>query len=154
MRITDKEAETLFGLVKNSEGIWVKKENLKQNDSTTNDPLATNSKPRDTRKSTKSKRGAGNKSARKATNKRTSKKKSDKDTREFRVFVTAYNVRDMDPDNVLPKWYIDKIVEAGIVPDDKSHYIKGIEKRVIIVDSEEEERVLIEVFEKVDYGKD
>lgn len=71
-----------------------------------------------------------------------SKKGSRKD--RFVLAVTSYRTRDMDPDNLVPKWYIDELVKAEIIPDDSSKYIEGIFKSV--VPGAEEEYTTIKVY--------
>lgn len=61
--------------------------------------------------------------------------------------VVAYCARISDPDNLCPKWYIDEIVKAGLLPDDSSVYVAGILKEVVKVKKKSEERTLIEMYE-------
>jgi hypothetical protein len=49
---------------------------------------------------------------------------------QFTLIIDSYRKRHMDPDNLCPKWYIDEIVEAGIMPDDLSRYVVEVRKRV------------------------
>lgn len=70
----------------------------------------------------------------------TDSEKSDK----FRIVVTSYRKRHADPDNICPKWYIDEIVRAGIMPDDISKYVLSVEKRVRV--TKQEPKTVIEIF--------
>ena len=49
----------------------------------------------------------------------------------------------MDPDNLCPKWYIDELTKAGIIPDDSSKYIQEFRKKV--VKTKDEEYTLIRI---------
>lgn len=62
---------------------------------------------------------------------------------QFTIIVDSYRRRHMDPDNLCPKWYIDEIVKAGIIPDDSSRYIREVKKRVHKVKDEEYTKVTI-----------
>lgn len=63
----------------------------------------------------------------------------------YTILITSYRKRDMDPDNLYPKNYIDQLVEAKIIPDDSSKHISEIIKRVRKVKSEKDERTVIEI---------
>jgi hypothetical protein len=63
---------------------------------------------------------------------------------KFRIVVTSYRKRHADPDNLCPKWYIDEIVSAKIIPDDLSKYITSVEKRVRV--TKNEPKTVIEIF--------
>lgn len=67
----------------------------------------------------------------------------------FRIVVTSFRRRHMDPDNLCPKHAIDVLVKRGIIPDDSSVYISAIEKKVIKIKNHEEEYTEIEVFEEI-----
>lgn len=67
--------------------------------------------------------------------------------RIYKINVISYRVRLCDPDNLVPKYYIDEMVRAGIIPDDSSKYIQSIEKKVIKVKKTEEEKTVIEVWQ-------
>lgn len=76
-------------------------------------------------------------------------KKTDENHPRFKIVVTSYRKRDLDPDNLCPKWHIDAIIRSGVVPmvpDDKAKYIKSFEKRVI-VDPKATEKTVFEIFE-------
>lgn len=67
-----------------------------------------------------------------------------------RIVVTAYYRRHVDPDNICPKYFIDKLKGFGIIPDDSSKYVESFEKRVVVVENWEPEVTDIEVFELED----
>lgn len=69
-----------------------------------------------------------------------------RDGERYEIFVTAFCYRDTDPDNIIPKWFIDELVRQGVIPDDSSKYVRNIFKEVEVIGSEEKERTLIEVF--------
>ena len=56
---------------------------------------------------------------------------------QFTIEVTSYRRRNMDPDNLCPKWYIDECTRAGLIPDDSSKYVKEFKKKVIQTKGEE-----------------
>lgn len=60
--------------------------------------------------------------------------------------MIAYCLRHTDPDNLLPKYYIDEIVKAGYIPDDSSKYIDSIEKRVVKIEKGEQTRTVIKIW--------
>jgi len=62
---------------------------------------------------------------------------------QFTIIIDSYRKRDMDPDNLCPKWYIDEIVGAGIIPDDLSVYVREVRKRVHKVKDEEYTKITI-----------
>lgn len=67
-------------------------------------------------------------------------KRDEKDSKrrdQFSIVVTSFRKRHMDPDNLCPKWYIDELVRAKIIPDDSSRYIKEIKKQVVKTKGEE-----------------
>lgn len=64
---------------------------------------------------------------------------------KFKIYVTSYTRFHTDPDNIFPKYFIDELVRAGILPDDSSRYISSIEKEVIIVKEKNEERTKLVV---------
>jgi len=67
--------------------------------------------------------------------------------RSYRIVVTAKFRRHVDPDNCNPKWFVDRLREFGIIPDDSSKYVKEFVKRVVKVESWEPEVTEIEVYE-------
>lgn len=87
----------------------------------------------------KSKSSVGTRAQGKAQTKGARKKES---KAKYRIVVIAKRSRGIDPDNVLPKWYIDQLMEAGYLPDDSSKYVSGIEKRVEKVSRSKEETVI------------
>jgi hypothetical protein len=70
----------------------------------------------------------------------------------YRIVVTAYRVRDFDPDNIFVKAEIDQIVATKILPDDSSKFVESITKRVVKVTTEAEERTTIEIWKRDDCG--
>lgn len=62
---------------------------------------------------------------------------------DYRIFVVAYRRRHVDPDNLCPKWYIDELVKANILPDDSSKYIESITKKVVVSRGQEETRIFV-----------
>ena len=76
-------------------------------------------------------------------------KRSSKGGDQFTIIVDSYRKRYMDPDNLCPKWYIDEIVKAGIIPDDSSRYVKEVKKRVHVVKDEEFTRITIVKHDKI-----
>ncbi len=67
----------------------------------------------------------------------------------YRIVVIARRNRDIDPDNMFPKWVIDELVKAKYLPDDSSSYVESIEKRVEIVNGEEE-KTIVEIWKEID----
>lgn len=65
----------------------------------------------------------------------------------YRIEVTAYYRRHVDPDNCSPKVFIDQLTELGVIPDDSSQYIREFVKRVVKIESWEPEVTKIEVYE-------
>jgi hypothetical protein len=74
---------------------------------------------------------------------KTRKIKSEKGYK-FDVRIVSYRKRHLDPDNLCPKWYIDEIVRAGLIPDDSSRYIRFVIKQVVV--GKGEERTVIKIF--------
>lgn len=76
-------------------------------------------------------------------------KKNDEDRsgKSYRIIVTARCRRYVDPDNLNPKWFIDRLKEFRIIPDDGSKYVTEFVKRVVKIKSYEKETTLIEVYE-------
>jgi hypothetical protein len=66
---------------------------------------------------------------------------------KFRIVVTSYRNRHCDPDNLCPKYYIDEIERAGLIPDDSSEYITEVVKRVRVIKGEP--KTVIEVIREV-----
>lgn len=64
-------------------------------------------------------------------------------SRRFTIGVVAFRKREMDPDNLVPKWYIDALVDAGVIPDDSSRYINGVWKSVQRTRGEEYTKIII-----------
>ncbi len=60
----------------------------------------------------------------------------------YRIVVVARRCRAIDPDNVIAKWAIDELVDAGVLPDDSSRWVVAVEKRVEVVRAGEEETVI------------
>lgn len=54
------------------------------------------------------------------------------DAKTFRIEVVSYRRQHTDPDNLVPKTWIDCIVQRGVIPDDSSKYISSIVKRVVV----------------------
>lgn len=67
---------------------------------------------------------------------------------KYKIIVIARKIRGVDPDNLCPKYFIDEIVKAGIIPDDSSKYVESIEKRVEKVKTKEEEKTIIEIYKE------
>lgn len=70
-----------------------------------------------------------------------------KGTNSFTLEVISYSHRHRDPDNLCPKWYIDEMVRAGILPDDSSRFIRAITKSVVKITKEENEKTIIRVYQ-------
>lgn len=64
----------------------------------------------------------------------------------YRIVVIERRRRQIDPDNLFPKWVIDELVRARYLPDDSSRYVCSIEKRVEVVRAPEEESTTIELW--------
>ena len=67
----------------------------------------------------------------------------------YRIVVIARRTRDIDPDNMFPKWIIDELVRAKYLPDDSSRFVETIEKRVEIVKGEEE-KTIVEIWREIE----
>lgn len=65
----------------------------------------------------------------------------------YRIVVTAHCRRHTDPDNLCPKYFIDRLKEFGIIPDDSSEFVGEFVKRVKKVEDWEPEITEIEVWE-------
>jgi Holliday junction resolvase RusA-like endonuclease len=67
-----------------------------------------------------------------------------KDPVGYSVRVTSYRSRLCDPDNLLPKYFIDALRYAGVLPDDRPEDIKeySISQKKV---SKTEEKTLIEI---------
>lgn len=72
-------------------------------------------------------------------------RRSDEGNR-IRIVITARCRRHTDPDNIAPKWFIDRLREFGIIPDDSSEFVAEVVKRVVKVESWEPETTTIEVW--------
>lgn len=72
------------------------------------------------------------------------------DQARYRIVVTAYCRRDTDPDNLCPKWFVDRLKEFGVMPDDSSVYVSEFVKRVVKIENWQPEQTMIEVFEDGD----
>lgn len=129
VRWTEEEARE-NGFFRNSRGEWEQKSSL----------------PRNTRKVSGTKRSVCKEPLGKEKAKRSRKSQSQSSPHEPKFFikVVSYRKRDMDPDNLCPKYYIDEIRKAGYIPDDSSKYIMGIHKSVVLA---EEEKTVIEIFQ-------
>lgn len=66
--------------------------------------------------------------------------------RLVRIEVVSIRRQHCDPDNLVPKWWLDCIVEKGVIPDDSSKYISSIVKRVV-VSKDIPEMTLIRIWE-------
>jgi hypothetical protein len=64
--------------------------------------------------------------------------------RRFHVRVTSYRKRLLDPDNLCPKYFIDCLRYAGIIPDDSARFM-DFTVRQQKVKGDDEERTEIEV---------
>lgn len=69
----------------------------------------------------------------------------DSDSR-YRIVVTATYRRFADPDNLCPKWFIDRLAEYGIIQNDSSEFIYEIIKRIKKVKPWGTETTTIEVY--------
>lgn len=65
-------------------------------------------------------------------------------TDRFRVCVTGFRVRLLDPDNVCPKYFIDCLRYAGLIPNDRASDIT-LEVRQEKVKLKSDERTEIEL---------
>lgn len=65
----------------------------------------------------------------------------------YKIVVTAHCRRHTDPDNLCPKYFIDRLREFRLIPDDSSEFIAEFIKRVKKVEAWEPEVTEIEVFE-------
>lgn len=65
----------------------------------------------------------------------------------YRIVVTAFCRKHTDPDNLCPKWFVDRLKEYGIIPDDSSEYVAEFVKRVRKIESWQPEITMIEVYE-------
>lgn len=137
MRITEEEAIQL-GFVKDKDGQWHK--GKPQNQSL--EKSVPSISPREMPKS---------KSNIRKHNERKVKDKEELQTTnvegvKFKIVVSSYRHRDIDPDNLCPKHYIDILVRRKVLPDDSSKYIESVEKKVFVIPRTDSERTEIEIF--------
>ena len=64
----------------------------------------------------------------------------------FRVRYEVYRKRLLDYSNICYKWYEDKLVEHGILPDDTAKYVDAAELVQYKCKKGEKERVVIKVY--------
>ena len=67
----------------------------------------------------------------------------------FVIEVISRRCRHCDPDNLCPKWYIDELVRAKVIPDDSSKYIIRFVKKVRLVKTKEEEQTIIRIYKVI-----
>lgn len=134
MRITEERARQL-GLVCDQLGNWHDGNKRIQANLQTGNP----------RPLPKPESNIRNESKKKNDNKKETKRAS---RETYKIIVIARKIRGVDPDNLAPKYFIDEIVRAGIIPDDSSKYIESIEKRVEKVKTKEEEKTIIEIYKE------
>jgi hypothetical protein len=72
-------------------------------------------------------------------------KRKEKSKASYRIIVISKRKRDLDPDNIFPKWIIDQLVKFGLLPDDSSKYVLSIEKRV---ERSTKEETIVEVWQE------
>ena len=65
---------------------------------------------------------------------------------KFRIEVTSHTRFKCDNDNMCPKWFIDELVKAGVLPGDSCDYVAAYETRVVRVKRKEDEKTVIEVW--------
>ena len=135
MRITEEEA-IKWGFVKDEKGNWRQAPFM--------DPKIQSGS---SNALSRTKRDIRSESKKEVTNKE-KVKRGDEEGNNYRIVVTSFRRRHFDPDNLCPKFFIDKLVELGLIEDDSSRYVSSVEKRVIKMssDSGEEEKTIIEVF--------
>ena len=75
------------------------------------------------------------------------RKNASRGSGRYRIEVEARCRRHTDPDNLCPKWFIDRLRECGIIPDDSSEFVVEVVKRVVKIESWEPETTTIEVWE-------
>lgn len=63
------------------------------------------------------------------------------------IRFTHYSRRTPDADSGIGKWFVDGIVEAGILPDDSPEFVKEYRHRHVKIETWEEERTMIELIE-------
>ena len=68
-------------------------------------------------------------------------------SKRYRIEVTARCRKRTDPDNLCPKWFIDRLVVFGIIPDDSCEVVEEVVKRIVKVENWEPETTTIEVWE-------
>jgi len=66
----------------------------------------------------------------------------------YRIVVIAKRHRHFDTDNIVPKWAIDQLVEAGFLPDDSSKYVESLEKRVEKIKRSQRQETVIEIWKE------
>lgn len=128
-RWTEEEAKA-YGLVKDKDGNWSKGK--------------TGVQRRDSREVSKLESDADWNKERQVRQDREDAKRGNA---RYRIEVTAHCRRHTDPDNLCPKYFIDRLKEFKIIPDDSSEYVWEFVKRVKKVESWEPEVTEIEVFE-------
>lgn len=159
--MSEEEAYNL-GFRKDSNGNW-----SKPPEKSKNSPSKKNIRPENTRKSDGTKRVTSGRTTKKQEgavqslgseekgDSKKAKKRSNSGTKGVRehprykivVIAKRMNATRFDPDNLIPKWYIDEIVRAGVIPDDKTKYIESVEKMVKRANSKEDEETIIEIYQ-------
>lgn len=128
-RWTEEEARA-HGLVKDKDGNWqARKASVRSNDTGKVPKLESDADRRKEKTVRVDKADAGHSGGR------------------YRIEVTAHCRRHTDPDNLCPKYFIDRLREFKIIPDDSSVHVAEFVKRVKKVESWEPEVTEIEVFE-------
>ena len=44
----------------------------------------------------------------------------------YRINVHRYSARLCDPDNIVSKWSVDALEQAGIIPEDSPEYVEAV----------------------------
>lgn len=73
-------------------------------------------------------------------------KKGVKET--YVIRVVSYRHRDMDPDNLCPKVWIDELVKLDYLPDDIGGYVDRVVKVVEVIKKTDQERTEIEIWKQ------
>lgn len=129
MRFSEEDLKNL-GYVKDKNGNFSKPKNKQ---------ISANLQHKNQREVSKPQRNVRKQSKKKNTNKETVFSR-------YKICILSYRRRNLDPDNLCPKHYIDYLVEQRIIEDDSSKYIESIEKKVIKIDSKEEEYTEIQIY--------
>lgn len=82
------------------------------------------------------------------------KKESGESVQEFDprfvISIRVYSRREIDPDNIVTKWIVDRFVEAGVLPGDSCRHVLSVRKSAQKIGRDEEEKTVVVIRELID----